>query len=256
MVSQSALKSAAEEIAKAQLLVVLTGAGISKESGVPTFRDAQDGLWSRYDPQELATPAAFRRNPDLVWSWYMYRTNLVGAAAPNPGHFALAELENFVPEIIILTQNVDGLHAQAGSTDIIELHGKLGRWKCFAACQGNPTLVDLAQIEYDAEHAPQCPYCSDRVRPDVVWFGEALSRSALDRAIEVAQQCNVMLVVGTSGVVEPAASLPQIARSAGATVIEVNPEPSMITSDANYFLQGKSGEILPALVEAVRVQAN
>jgi len=255
MVNQSVLKLAAEEIAQANLLVVLSGAGISKESGVPTFRDAQDGLWSRYDPQELATPAAFRRNPDLVWSWYMYRANLVSSAAPNPGHFALAELETVIPKIVILTQNVDGLHEQARSNDIIELHGRLGRWKCFANCRGTPTVIDLAQIEYDAEHAPKCPYCTDRLRPDVVWFGEQLPTNALDRALEVAQQCDVMLVVGTSGVVEPAASLPQIARSAEAKVIEVNPEPSMITADANFFLQGKSGEILPALVEAVRAQA-
>jgi NAD-dependent deacetylase len=247
----SALERAAEAIACARLVVISSGAGISKESGVPTFRDAQDGLWALYDVEELATPGAFQRNPDLVWSWYMHRTHLVQNAQPNPGHYALAELEALVPQVVVLTQNVDGLHARAGSTDIVELHGRLGRFKCFANCRGVPTLVDLG-IAHDDDHAPDCPYCGGKLRPDVVWFGEVLPSDALQRAHDLVRQCDVMIVVGTSGLVQPAASLPGIARQSGAQVIDVNPEPGLITRDAHLFLQGKSGEVLPALIEAVR----
>jgi NAD-dependent deacetylase len=250
---RSALEQAAEALARARLVAVSSGAGISKESGVPTFRDAQDGLWAKYDPAQLATPDAFLRNPDLVWSWYSYRTRLVGDAQPNSGHLALVALENLVPQVMVLTQNVDGLHARAGSTDIVELHGRLGRWKCFASCRGEPTLVDLETVAHEDERSPGCPYCSSRLRPDVVWFGEALPAEVLDRAFDVAARCDVMLVVGTSGLVQPAASLPSVARRAGAIVIEVNPQPSMITQEIDLFLQGPSGEVLPALVDAVRL---
>jgi NAD-dependent deacetylase len=248
----TSLEGAADALDRAGLVAVSSGAGISKESGVPTFRDAQDGLWAKYDPQQLATPSAFAGNPDLVWSWYMYRASLVRDAEPNPGHTAVADLEDLVPQIVVLTQNVDGLHARAGSSDIVELHGRLGRWKCFENCQGAPTYIDINSIVYDSEHAPPCPYCTSRVRPDVVWFGEALPRDALERAFEVAQRCDVMLVVGTSGMVQPAASLPHVVRESGGVVIEINPEPSLITPDAHYYLQGKSGEVLPALVNTVR----
>ncbi len=146
MMSRSGSKEvdlAAQALAHAKLVAVSSGAGISKESGIPTFRDALSGLWAKYDPQQLATPQAFKRDPDLVWSWYMYRTKLVHNAGPNPGHYALAELEEWVPRVVILTQNVDGLHARAGSRDIVELHGRLGRFKCFDDCKGSSTLVDL-----------------------------------------------------------------------------------------------------------------
>src|SRR5688572_5234796 len=139
----TALERAAEALDRARLVVISSGAGISKESGVPTFRDAQDGLWAKYDPEQLATPSAFARNPDLVWSWYMYRTGLVQNAAPNPGHHAIAGLEDLVPQVVVLTQNVDGMHARAGSSDIVELHGRLGRFKCFENCQGVPTYIDM-----------------------------------------------------------------------------------------------------------------
>lgn len=252
-VDDQSLQRAAEVIQRARLVAISSGAGISKESGVPTFRDAQEGLWAKYDPEQLATPAAFRRDPNLVWSWYMFRTSLVANAQPNPGHRALVELEALVPEVVILTQNVDGLHAQAGSRHIVELHGRLGRFKCFEACQGEPTIVDLASVPYEAERAPACPHCqTGLLRPDVVWFGEALPEAALQRAFEVAKACDVMLVIGTSGIVQPAAALPYYACSAGAAVIEVNPEPSLITKDVDMFLQGPSGVVLPRLVQAVR----
>ncbi len=245
------IRQAAEVLAAARLLAVSSGAGMSRESGLMTFREAQTGLWAQYDPQQLATPQAFRRDPDLVWSWYMMRLQRVREAQPNPGHYAVAELEHLIPQVVVLTQNVDGLHERAGSTDIVELHGRLGRFKCGTGCQGEPTPIDLAVIDHDAEHAPRCPQCGDYVRPDVVWFGENLPRGAVERAFQIAGACDVMLVVGTSGMVQPAASLPVAARRAGATVIEVNPEPSQITPLADVFLQGPSGEVLPQIVAAV-----
>jgi NAD-dependent deacetylase len=233
---------------------VLTGAGISKESGVPTFRDAMDGLWNQYDPAQLATPAAFRRNPDLVWSWYMYRLRLVERAKPNPGHYAIATLETLIPTVVVLTQNVDGLHSLAGSTEVVELHGSIRRYKCSADCRGPSTIIDLETLSYDEEHAPFCPHCEACVRPDVVWYGEILPRQALDRATWAAETCDVMLVVGTSGAVYPAASLPLLARDRGATVIDVNPAPDNIVPIADVYLRGPSGEILPRVVEAMRMQ--
>jgi NAD-dependent deacetylase len=256
MVPDPALLEAAEAIRRAQLIAVLSGAGISKESGIPTFREAQTGLWSRYSPEQLATPEAFRRNPDLVWSWYMMRLETLKTVKPNPGHYALAELEKLVPRLVILTQNIDGLHRAAGSTDLVELHGRLGRFKCFVDCQGSPTIIEISSIPYDQHHAPSCLHCGAPIRPDVVWFGESLPHDALERAFEVARTCDVMLVVGTSGFVQPAASLPVEARRAGATIIEVNPQPSQLTPIAHVFLNGPSGQILPLLLDAVKACAN
>jgi NAD-dependent deacetylase len=225
---------------------------MSQESGVPTFREAQVGLWSRYNPEDLATPMAFAREPDLVWSWYMHRVHRLAEVNPNPGHIAVATMEEFIPHVVVITQNVDGLHERAGSTDILELHGRLGRYKCFAACQGDSTFVDLALIPHDDDHAPQCPNCGAAVRPDVVWYSEALPSGALHRAIAEASQCDVMLVIGTSGLVQPAASLPEIARQSKAFVIEINPVSGLLTSRVNLFLQGKSGALLPELVERIQ----
>ena len=254
MVAEHLFIQAAEALSRASIVAVSSGAGMSKESGIPTFRDALTGLWARYDPQELATPQAFRRNPDLVWSWYWHRRQLLDSVRPNPGHEAIAALEALVPRVVVLTQNVDGLHVVAGSTDVVELHGSLRRYKCFAGCQGSPTAIDLSVLNAGPERAPRCPLCGDYVRPDVVWFGEVLGEGALDRAFDVAASSDVMLVVGTSGVVQPAASLPVVARQAGSTVIEVNPSPSEITPLADIFLQGPAGEVLPALVDTLRAQ--
>ena len=248
---------AAEILRAAGLVAVLSGAGASQESGIPTFREAQTGLWARYDPQQLATPAAFRRDPRLVWEWYAYRRELVRSVAPNPGHTAIAALEDLVPQVVVLTQNVDGLHQAAGSSDVVELHGNIRRTKCAAGCRGEPTPVDpdqLSPAERDAT-PPRCPHCGDTLRPDVVWFGEALPAGAIQRAYEVSAACDAMIVVGTSGVVYPAAALPAIAREAGRPVIEVNPEPGGVTALATVFLQGRGGDVLPQLVEAVRRMA-
>lgn len=250
------LTKAVEALSRARLVAVSSGAGVSKESGIPTFREAQTGLWARYDPEQLATPAAFERDPDLVWSWYMYRYDLVRQVQPNPGHRAIADLERLVPRLVVLTQNVDGLHRAAGSTDLVELHGSLRRFKCSSNCRGFPTVIDLNAIPHNREQAPSCPHCGALVRPDVVWFGESLPADALERALIVARECDVILVVGTSGVVQPAASLPYEARRAGATVVEVNPAPSQVTSAAHVFLQGPSGQVLPQVVDALRAYRN
>lgn len=250
--TENAIQQAADLIKNAATIAVLTGAGVSKESGVPTFRDAMDGLWAKFDPQQLATPQAFKADPKLVWDWYEYRRGLVRGAKPNPGHFALAELEKRYPSLTIITQNVDDLHEQAGSKNIIHLHGNIAQSKCFDNCQGNPTLIDLDSYEWDHENTPPpCPHCGAHVRPDVVWFNEMLPLDELDRAKVVSVSCDVMIVVGTSGLVTPAASMPEYARQAGAKIIEVNPDYSMITRIADVKLEGASGEMLPKVIEAL-----
>jgi NAD-dependent deacetylase len=247
------LEQAVEKLKKADSVCVLTGAGVSKESGVPTFRDAQTGLWAKYDPQQLATPQAYQANPKLVWDWYTFRRQMVRNAKPNPGHKALADLEQYFTALPIITQNVDDLHEQAGSHDVIHLHGNIAANKCFYNCQGNPTTVDLSTIAFDPNNGPPtCPHCGRKsVRPDVVWFGEMLSKDNLIRAKEISDSVDVMLIVGTSGLVQPAASLPTYAKHAGATLIEVNPDFSMVTPHVHIKLEGPSGQILPTLVEAL-----
>lgn len=235
-----------------QVMVVLTGAGVSKESGVPTFRDAMDGLWAKYDPQQLATPQAFLQNPKLVWDWYTYRRGLVRDAQPNPGHYALAEIERRFSRFLLVTQNVDDLHEQAGSTKLVHLHGRINETKCFFNCQGDPTIVDLSTITIDpANTPPNCPHCGRWLRPNVVWFNEMLPTHELSTAVAASKTCDLMIVVGTSGLVEPAASLPRIAHDNGAKIIEVNPDTSMITPIADIKLEGASGVMLPKVVAAL-----
>jgi len=230
----------------AQSIVVLTGAGTSAESGVPTFRDAQTGLWARYDPTQLATPEAFQRDPKLVWEWYQWRRELVAKAEPNAGHYALVELQDKVPQLHLITQNVDGMHQRAGSRDVIELHGNIMRTRC--AAKGH--IVSTWQ---DTKVPPRCDgcNCNGYLRPDVVWFGESLPMFALQKAEQVAAQCDVLLSVGTSGLVYPAAGLPDIALQEGATVVEINPQATPLTTRASYALQTTSAVALPALLTAV-----
>jgi NAD-dependent deacetylase len=229
----------------AKYIAVLTGAGISAESGVPTFREAQTGLWAKYDPHELATPEAFKRNPKLVWEWYAWRRELVSKAQPNAGHRALAEIESRVPHFTLITQNVDGLHQHAGSKNVIELHGNINRIKCSREDVRIDSWTETDQVP------PPCPRCGSDLRPDVVWFGESLPPQALAAAVEAAGACDVFFSIGTSGVVEPAASLPRVARDHGAVLIEINPEATPLTSRATYSLRGASGQILPELMPAV-----
>jgi NAD-dependent deacetylase len=241
----------------ARQITVLTGAGVSKESGIPTFRDALDGLWSQYDPTQLATPQAFRSNPKLVWDFYEFRRDLMRPAAPNPGHYALAALQQRFPSLRIITQNVDDLHERAGSSDVIRLHGNIAQNKCFFDCQGSPTLVDVSRLTWEQESGPPaCPHCGRWVRPDVVWFGEVLPRVALERAAQLLQRTEVMLVIGTSGLVSPSAEMPELAKQNGAVIMEVNPDDSLITRLADVKLQAPSGVALPAVMEALNHAAN
>lgn len=231
---------------QAQHVAVLTGAGTSAESGVPTFREAQTGLWAQYDPEELATPQAFRRHPQLVWEWYEWRRQLVTKAEPNPGHLALAALARQLPRLTLITQNVDGLHQRAGSENVIELHGNIMRTKCF----DNGHVV-AAWPETD-ESPPHCPRCGSLLRPDVVWFGEGLPYEALTTAVSAAQTCDIFFSVGTSALVQPAASLPIHALRNGRITVEINPQPTPITGQMDYVLAGPSGVALPALAAALR----
>ncbi|OGG07226.1 MAG: NAD-dependent protein deacylase [Candidatus Glassbacteria bacterium RIFCSPLOWO2_12_FULL_58_11] len=242
------LVQAAAWIAESRRPVAFTGAGVSRESGIPTFREATTGFWERYDPYELATVEGFLKNPKLVWEWYAFRRQLVRETEPNPGHKALAELEHLLPELMLITQNVDNLHRRAGSRRIIELHGNITRVKCF---KEGTLYEDWSDKDYRGEIPPRCKACYSYLRPDVVWFGESLPARALEEAFKSAENCDLMLVVGTSGLVQPAASLPGMARRRGARIIEVNPDPSEITPSAHLFLQGKSGEVLPEVVARV-----
>lgn len=232
----------------AQRVAVLTGAGISAESGVPTFREAQTGLWERFRAEDLATPEAFHRNPRLVWEWYAWRRELVSRAQPNLGHLAILEMELRFAAFTLITQNVDGLHQRAGSGGrfpVIELHGNPQRTKCWQ----EDCLVET-WTESD-EVPPRCPRCGGLLRPDVVWFGEMLPRIALQAARDAAQGCEVFFSIGTSGLVEPAASLPYLALQAGRCVIEVNPDATPLTSQASFVLNGPAGKILPELARTV-----
>ena len=229
---------------QAQRVAVLTGAGISAESGVPTFRQAQTGLWARYDPQQLATPQAFRRQPQLVWDWYAWRRTLVAAAEPNPGHFALAEMERRVSRFTLITQNVDSLHHRAGSRTVLELHGNIAR----TTCSREGRVIETWD-ETD-ERPPRCPHCGAFLRPDVVWFGESLPTDALEMALAAARSAEVFLSIGTSGMVHPAAGLPLLAGEHGAVTVEINPEATPLSDEMTYCLRGPAGVVLPALVAA------
>ena len=233
-----------ESLRAASRVAVLTGAGVSAESGVPTFRDAQTGLWAKYSPEELATPGAFLRDPKLVWEWYQWRRELVAKAEPNAGHFALAELERRIEHFTLITQNVDSLHREAGSTNIVELHGNLTRTRCFD-CRAQ------AEKWSDEEIPPRCEKCGGRLRPDVVWFGEPLPPDAMATAIDASARCDVFLCVGTSALVQPAASLPFEALRAKACVVEINPQPTPLTPYATHVVAAPAGEALPALLAAM-----
>jgi NAD-dependent deacetylase len=227
----------------AKLVVALTGSGISAESGVPTFREAQTGLWERYDPQELATPEAFMRDPDLVWEWYQWRRKLVSEVEPNPGHQALTELERRVPSFTLITQNVDGLHQESGSRNVIELHGNIRRTRC----SGEGVLIEPDET---SAMPPVCQNCGSLLRPDVVWFGEMLPPGAFQEASEAVRGCDLFFSIGTSSLVYPAAGLPYEALDTGSVLVEINPDETPLTRHADYSLRGPAGEVLPTLLRA------
>lgn len=242
--SPSDTSRAVEHLAGARRVVVSTGAGMSRESSIPTFREAPGALWARYNPEELATPEGFTRNPPLVWQWYAERRRMIGQAQPHDGHVALARLETLYEHFLLLTQNIDNLHRAAGSRRLVELHGNIFRFKCFD--NGHPAEV----VDDDGPAPPRC-HCGALIRPDVVWFGEMLDSNDLDRAFAALEACDTLLVVGTSGTVYPAAGFPEVARKAGAAVIEVNPERTPISGIADVSLRATAATALPTLVEAV-----
>ncbi|MER5608425.1 Sir2 family NAD-dependent protein deacetylase [Micromonospora tulbaghiae] len=280
------LAEAGRLLAAARRPVVFTGAGMSAESGVPTFRDAQTGLWQRYDPQELATPAAFRADPALVWGWYEARRRGVRRALPNPGHRAVAAIQARLPETVVITQNVDDLHERGGVPAPVRLHGSLFAPRCSACARPAPLPSDLPPpadpaVPHDEpeQHGgpkphdelkphggpesrgepephdgprtpPACAGCGAPVRPGVVWFGEALPSAALDAAVEAAAGCDLLLTVGTSALVHPAAEIPLVAARLGAPVVQVNPVPTPLDAICAVNLRGPAGEVLPGLVRA------
>lgn len=219
-------------------IVVLTGAGVSAESGVPTFRGA-DGLWRRYRVEDLATPQAFRRDPVLVWEWYAWRREVVAGCAPNAAHHTLVEMEQALPAFTLITQNVDGLHERAGSRDVLRLHGSLWSVRCTVEGTRQPNLaVPLPEVP------PRCA-CGALLRPDVVWFGESLDPAIVTAAFDAAMEADLMLVIGTSGLVEPAASLPRLTLRQGGRVIEFNVEPTPLSRYVDQTVIGPAATTLP-----------
>lgn len=255
---------------------VFTGAGMSAESGIPTFRDAQTGLWAKFNPQEVASTEAFRKNPQRVWDWYVHRAEFIRDALPNAGHQAVADLQRLLPDVTVITQNIDNLHQKAGSRNVLELHGSLFRLKAFVDayeaedpdaspvichvcdgyavyehCDPYATKEDLAAIALKEGPVPRCPGCGCLLRPDIVWFGEPLDIDILEGAIRTADDCDLMICIGSSLEVQPAASIPYRAKWGKAVVIEINPEQTPFSDEADLFIQGKAAEVLPRILDQV-----
>jgi NAD-dependent deacetylase len=249
------IEAIAELLAAARRLAVFTGAGMSAESGIPTFRDAQTGLWAQFDPEQLATAAAFEADKALVWGWYRSRMTLVERAQPNAGHLAIAALERMKPGLVVVTQNVDDLHERAGSSDVVHLHGSLFSPRCFACARpfayDRPAVPDTREPATRAD-PPMCRHCNGPVRPGVVWFGEPLPEEAWSRAERLMAEGDAVVVVGTSGVVQPAASLPAIAKRHRKPIVEINPEPSALSPLADVAYRAKAADGLPSIVTAMQ----
>lgn len=231
-----------KRLKSAEAVVVFTGAGMSAESGVPTFR-GEDGIWKKFRPEELANFDAFIRNPDLVWEWYRHRKQLMSNIQPNPGHYAIAAMEKQCSNLAIITQNIDNLHRRAGSKTVYELHGNIERNYCID-CGAQFTNEKILM----EEKAPRCTACGGLVRPDVVWFGEMLPADQWEKSVKAAERSDVFLCVGTSVVVYPAASLPIVAKRAGAYLVEINIERTELSPMVDEVILGKCGEILPRLI--------
>lgn len=241
-----------QQVREARAIVVLSGAGLSAESGIPTFRGADGGLWSDFDPAQLATADAWRADPALVWGWYLWRMAQVRRAQPHAGYHALARLQQRSPSLRIVTQNVDDLHERAGMREVIHLHGDLFAHRCFSCDQLHGELVIPDAIASNPSlrvAPPECANCGGQIRPGVVWFGESLPHEAWAEAEALAHACDLMLVIGTSGVVYPAAALPGIAKRAGASVIEINPEQTELSATADVHLRMSAASGLAACLE-------
>lgn len=229
-------------------VTILSGAGISAESGIPTFRDALTGLWERFDASDLATANAFRSDRDLVWGWYEWRRMLVMRAKPNPGHLAIARLTELVPKLTLITQNVDDLHERAGSRDVIHLHGSLFAPRCFACARPHAFTHEPDEPEGGRRlKPPRCLHCGGYVRPGVVWFGEALPQDAIAAAMRAVEDCDLMLVVGTSGIVHPAAALPALAKKRGVKVVQINPHPTELDADCDINICAPASALMDLL---------
>jgi NAD-dependent deacetylase len=237
--AESQIGSLRQKLASARSVTVLTGAGISADSGVPTFR-GEEGLWKQFKAEELATPEAFDANPEIVWEWYHWRRGIISTKEPNSAHAALVELEKKIPSFTLITQNVDGLHTLAGSRNLIELHGNLWRLRC----TGCSRVVEERSLQLPL--LPKCTRCSALMRPDVVWFGESLDSNNLERSFRASREGEIMLVIGTSAVVQPAASFASVAKNTGAFVIEINTVPSL-GAVADAALIGRASETVPSL---------
>ncbi|RLG88579.1 MAG: NAD-dependent protein deacylase [Thermoprotei archaeon] len=237
---QTLVRKAAKIIGDSNYVVVFTGAGISAEAGIPTFRGAQ-GLWTKYRPEELATPKAFKKNPKKVWEWYVWRLEIILRSKPTLAHRIIAELERRGIVKVIITQNVDELHQDAGSRRVIELHGSIRRARC-TKCSYKTKLMEIPR-----EIPPHCPKCGALLRPDVVWFGEEVPRVAFEESMREASICDSMIIIGTSGVVFPAAYIPIIAKSKGAILIEINPSRSALTSYVDIHIGTEASKALKAI---------
>jgi NAD-dependent deacetylase len=240
------IERAAALLRRARHVCVLTGAGISAESGIPTFRDAQEGLWAQYSPLDLATPEGFERDPELVWRWYESRREMIRAARPNAGHVGLVELAKRAQRLTLVTQNVDGLHQRAGSPAVLEYHGNILRDRCTAE-----QVVAERSAESRSAAVPRCASCGALLRPDVVWFGEMIPTPALLQADAAAADCDAFVSIGTSSLVYPAAGLAEVALRRRVPVIEINPNPTDLTAYADVVLAGPAGRVLPELLRAL-----
>jgi NAD-dependent deacetylase len=231
-------------LAAARNITVLTGAGISADSGVPTFRGT-DGLWRTYRAEDLATPEAFERDPRLVWEWYNWRRELIATKRPNAAHLAIVELERLAPAFWLITQNVDGLHRDAGSRNLTEIHGNIWTVRCTRcnAVDGNRD-VPITIL-------PSCPRCGALLRPHIIWFGESLLAADLEQCAKVLRRCDLLLVIGTSGVVYPAAGFAAVAKEAGAFVVEINLDSTPQSSSVDVSLQGRAKDLVPLLLDPI-----
>jgi len=244
-------KDLIDALRKAKHVVVFTGAGVSAESGIPTFRDSLTGLWECFNAEDLATPGAFRKDKELVWGWYEWRRMKVLRAQPNPAHIAIAALAQLVPKPTVVTQNVDDLHERAGSTDVLHLHGSLHSPRCATCGQAHivpPGIPD--EPEGGRRLSPPVCSCGGFVRPGVVWFGEDLPVRELHRAFRAAQECDVLFTIGTSGLVQPAARIPSLAKQARASVVQINPTTTGLDRECTWSLRGAAGDIMPSLLQA------
>lgn len=248
------IQHAAEAIQAGQIITAFTGAGISKESGISTYREPQEGEWAKHDPMMLATEIGFTLNPALVWRWNMHRFEKMRNSQPNPAHLALTDLQVIKPSLTVVTQNIDDLHERAHTKHITHLHGTMLEFKCSGNCEGNPTLVDLDQLGYtynEDDLPPKCPHCGSRfIRPNIVWFGEALPVPAVQTSRKTMNQTDVLLVVGLSGAITYGA--PNVVKDRGGLVIEVNPTRSTITDLADIWIEAPAGQALPQIVDAVK----